>query len=400
MIQYLEKIKSLKGKKSAGVELHLEDGDAMTSHVAILKQSGSNIRLIESASQLRSYQSISEIIPKSLPVCLSIGGKGMIYKKATINPNISLLQHLLPNAREDDFYVFHYPADNQKHFLAAIRKELLEKIISEFNNREFNIVYVELGPFALNQIMGSLEKNKDLKLNNYIISGESSIHDVQTTKEDHTGLTYQLGDETIKSSLLIALATGINFYTENLANIGFDPSIQGYKEYLYGRLFKSAGLGFLALLFILLLVNFIFFDHLNKRYNQLTFQLSQKSELITTLNNLKGELENKEQYIVDRGFLEPSRLSYYCDRIARRVPVSIELNRMRINPITGKLKTGEDVEMQKGVITIQGLSSDNIVLNSWIGSLKQMPWIQSIRLENYVRKKSNEPGLFSLIIKF
>jgi Tfp pilus assembly protein PilN len=122
--------------------------------------------------------------------------------------------------------------------------------------------------------------------------------------------------------------------------------------------------------------------------------------LITTLNNLKGELENKEQYIVDRGFLEPSRLSYYCDRIARSVPVSIELNRMRINPITGKLKTGEDVEMQKGVITIQGLSSDNIVLNSWIGSLKQMPCIQSIRLENYVRKKSNEPGLFSLIIKF
>ncbi len=398
MITWIENIGLVKGKQAAGIELHVRANGSITAYGSVINKSGSNLSLKKSLFRLDSYDFIQESIPKELPVCLTIDGKGILYKKVTPDPERSLINHLLPNATEKDFYVFQYPAEENQVFLAAIRKEQLDSILDEFKNRGLHVVYVDIGPFPLNNVMPAISRQDELKVSQYKIKGGKKIENIEKNDEYYSGLNYRMADESVDSLSLVSFSAAVNYFTRSSGAIELDRSRFHYEEFLFGRLIKIAGLAFLGLLFVGLIVNYLYFDYYSAKYNRLSFQLNQNKDLITRLDTLKEELKLKEQYVVERGYLSSSKLSYYSDRIARTIPNSIILNRLEIHLVNGKIKVGEEIDISKDEIIIKGVSDKNMVLNAWMGQLKEKDWVREIRLINYTKEKPGEPGDFIIQI--
>lgn len=399
MLKLIEKITPVKGTRAAGIEMQLTGNSYFKANVSIVRKSGSDISLVKSFRRLVSYESVKDVIPASLPVALTIDGKGIIYKKVKYEPGSSLLNYLLPNAQEKDFYVFKYPSTGGMTYLAAIRKDLLNDILNEFKKNGILVVHIDIGPFPVNNILQSLDYQSHLKISHYRIEGDKLISSIERNTKEYAGFNYKLGTENLDSLSVISFSTGINHFIRGLDSIELDESRWRYKEYLYGKLIKTAGMLFLSLLFFGLMINYYYFDRFNNQHNHLSFQLSQNKNLIAKIDTLKNELDLKRQFIEKRGYLNATRLSYYSDRIAASVPGSVILSMLEINPSKGKIKPDEEIAFLKNEILIQGTTRKNMVLNAWMRQLKKKTWIHSVRLISYKRKKPDEPGEFKLRVK-
>ena len=117
MINLIEKIKGIKGNQSAGIEMHLSGNGNLMANVVVMKRYRGTIQIKNTYFRLNSLEAIKNSIPESLPISLTIDGKGIIYKKVKLDSSKTLINHLLPNAPEKDFYVFKYPAEEENVYL-------------------------------------------------------------------------------------------------------------------------------------------------------------------------------------------------------------------------------------------------------------------------------------------
>ena len=142
----------------------------------------------------------------------------------------------------------------------------------------------------------------------------------------------------------------------------------------------------------------MFYSRYDKKINTLRFSYNQNKELIKKLDTLKSELKLKEQYFINSGFLDASKLSYYADRIAYTVPKEIVLTQLNINPLEGKIKNNKPISFQNRKILILGTVTQSIILNNWVKQLKDTDWIKNVKIIHYNQESVEIPAEFELQI--
>ena len=397
MIQNILNSNFVKGTKVLGIDYFINSDGQIDLNCVLLSQKKGKILIEKLFDEITSIDQLNDDDLKSLPVILSVDGKGVLFRISEQVKNQKLIHHILPNAKEEDFYLQSVPANDNKIVISAIRKEVLNAILDKLKQIGMQVYNLYVGPLAVNNLQGII--NESLYCTQkYEISQEAGLIE-SIIKLAEPKLNYvQIGDDEVTSESILAYSTALGFYLSDSDSELIETVEESKKEYLYKRGFVKAGWFSLAFFFTLLMINFFFFNTYNSKLNQLTFSYNQNKELLKKLESLKDEYLIKEQYFVNTGFLDASRLSYYADRIAYSMPKNITLSGMEINPLNTKIKEEKILGFSMNKIRISGSVSQSIILNNWLKKLKKLEWIENVDILEYNQELASVPAIFELEI--
>ena len=405
MINKLKNWKILKGNTAAGVHVVISGDSAMELSLVLLQKSKSSLNVKNSIKSVATFEELSKEIPKNTPVYLAVDGKGIMHKKVNISGDIdekTALEHILPNASPDDFMVEVNPVSADKSFVSVARKENISNLVSEMVNAGINVQNVTLGSFTINNILAIIKNLPDeIIINeNKIEIKEERIFSIEKSNENNNYYTFKIGSENINQDVIVAFASAFSHFTENQTDSSSIQLLQNrQEEYFFKKLFVVSGWAVLIFLFCILLVNFLMFDHYNNKSNDLSVNVNQNKDLLTRLDTLTSQLKQKETFIKKGGFLNPSRTSFYSDRLALLLYDETMLTRIEINPLQKKLKQGDEPLFSYDIIAVEGITTKSTVLNDWIHILKKENWINDVVLINYVNESGSSSAEFELEIK-
>ena len=214
MFQKLLNSNLLRGSKALGVDLYINSDGSFDIACMVLSKQKNKILIENKYTGLKQISEIQDKALKGLPVCLSIDGKGVLLKRVEKSGKQKLIQQILPNAKEDDFYLQGIDSDENYRFIGAIRKEILESFIEAFNKIDVFITKLYLGPLALNNIIEIIGV-KDFYTKHYqLTSGENEIHSIEKISESKQ-IIYKIGDEELYSDDLHTYTLGLSFFIDS-----------------------------------------------------------------------------------------------------------------------------------------------------------------------------------------
>ena len=374
----IDKIKNIfdKVKQVYAIDVEIGSDDASRCKVVkLLKQDGA-IEFSQPDITGDTFEAICAAIPQKSPVCLLLNGKGILYRKLTVNDTLSeteLIKTIIPNAKPEDFYLQQYSVSQENNksakLFALARKSLIDKVISDFSEKFDFIVNVSISPFVLDDILPVISE-KEIWYKNFLL--EIKQQKVENFCPSSAAEVQQIniGNKIVHSALLPALALGFSFLL-NYKNV--DSPIASINErrgdYIYRQKITLTGKISLIVLFVLLLANFLVFDHYYKKVQSEQQSVVNQENTIDKLKQLKDEFAAKNRFLQQSGLLEQNKVSFYLDKLAATIPSDITLTDIQVNPLANPNKK-ENFDLINNLIRISGTSVKSSSFNDWIKGLK------------------------------
>ncbi|HAF28406.1 MAG TPA: hypothetical protein DCG75_05095 [Bacteroidales bacterium] len=387
----------VRGSKALGIDLYINSDGSYNISCMILSKQKNKLSIEKKITDIKQIEDLQDKSLKGLPVCLSIDGKGILFKRVEKDEKQKLINQILPNAKETDFFLQKMDSTDNSIFIAAVRKEILDSLIESFTKIDVFITNLYLGPFALKNIVEIISTD-EFYTNHYKVKRvDNSIFSIDKNSESKL-VSYKLGDDEIYAEDMQVYSSALGFFIDFSDENVFEKVNTSKTEFLFKQLFTIFGWFVLAFFFVLLMTNYMFFSQFNKKLNSINFSYNQNLEMIKKLDTLKNEFNLKEQYFVSSGFLDASEQSYFADRIANSLPEEIQLTSLNINPLDGKFKNDKPLNFLMGKIRISGSVTQSIILNNWVKKLKNLSWIKQVTIVDYTQESIENPAVFELEI--
>lgn len=380
--------------------MYFKSDNDFTAGVVILHRKKTLIEITGSEQEIHSMDEIAEMVKPFGSAALIIDGRGIIHKK-TEKKNTSPLKLVLPNAREEDFYVQSCGADPDHFFVSVVRKQFVTALLNEFARKNIIIHHLWMGPFVLNNALPLFSSNECASFPYYELSiKDNRISGIDQKRGNGSNNYLNMGDEEIPDILLPAYSAALADLTSDISgcDLSVDAISANKKERLFKHLFKYTLWFILAFFFIVLLINFLVYDNLNKKNSAVNFRIRKNEEIIKKLESLREEILQKEELVSSSGLQNKVWLSRISDRIGYTLPNEIVLTLLDLNPITGKIKPDEEIIVQNNWILLRGKTRYSTVLNSWIGQLEKEDWVAKVNIRSFNQEDLRAFGEFELEI--
>jgi len=397
----------LKSNIVAGVEYRLK-GDDISINAIVLKKKKNLIDIAASKENVKSATELKSIIAENIPLQLSIHGKGIIYRKVSLSENdneISLLQKVFPNANAGDFYIQLVNIDESSAWITVARKSIIDPVLKEFKASGHKVISCILGPLCFAPLVQWIETqglSGEIQLNDYFIKTDKNIIlDIEeiTNSTEKFNEVYIAGMP-VKTPFLFSFAgaftyfIGNNPFTENIT-----PVVEERKEFHQQRIFQLIGVGAMTFFFAIMIANYFVFQHFSSERNALADNLAVNENTILEYERLKKELSQKESFLKKTGLLKTSKNSFYADRLAAELPISLQLTEISIHPVLKKANEENKILFKSDTILVSGFCIKNTDLYEWLNNLKTKKWVSNAVLINYSMDKTENAGAFNIGIK-
>lgn len=387
-------------KRVAGVELHVPAEGPAVYQLVVLQRKQSFINTLVKKSNITSLTELKHLLPDGTPVALLLSGKGILLKKADKGlEREALLNLVLPNARAEDFYISVLEGLSQFVFLA--RRDRVEEYLKGFDEESIPVIAVHTGAGPVDFVLPYFDKAIDslsgsqykLELKNKEVQNvEISLPELSENVEKDIFI----GGESIPEKALGAFSSAFQLIAGQYKSTSeeLQSRLEFWKEKSIFQLAGKVGLGFFAGILFLNLVLFFYFSSENSELN------TRNSHILGDIKRvelLQAELKEKENFLKSEGWINPSRTSFYADRIASTVPKSVLLTCLEINPnnISDGRKEKRMV-FDSGRILIKGTCKDPVVLNPWLIELKEQEWVGRVNSRNYQFDHKKKTGIFEI----
>lgn len=392
---------------SSAAEVHLNsDG---TCSLRLVKLSLSK-KLIQIETKKAYSGSLTDILKNdfSEPLALTITGKGLLIKKTTRLEHVTEqgLQHLFPQMRLSEFYVQHFPT-GANSFIAIIRKEIVDAIITAFKVRHVDILMLSLGPFVVDQVIPQVNSyGEQLKFDGHNIHFDADKNWLEYSFAINTGAEFPLkiDMENMPEKYLVAYAAAFQLILHNQLNVieVVQAEIkQNLTEFFAKERFKKHGMQLLLFFFALLMINFLVFNYYNSGNQDLMNKAGQKSYVFENRQKLEEDVKIKERMVQKLGWNKGYAYAYLCDQIGQTLPKEIKLEEMQINSLYG---TGSGFLkaplLDNGSMRLKGQTSSIYAVNNWIYSLKEKQWVKEVKLEKYMADDQKGAQIFTLLLNY
>jgi hypothetical protein len=403
-MSYIENISLFRGNAAAGIHLYILADGLWLMNIIVLEKKKDRIHVINNYTGISTLEEVEKKLPLSLPIILSIEGKGVIHKKVNNADNVHLVQQVFPNGQPNDFFIQSQEISTGQRIISLIRKNAIAEIINDFRAKGYAIYNVFLGPFSMNCLWSSFDQQQDTYvIENYtILRNKDSIMQLDIVTEKPVQYKYSIGNEEIDSVSLIPYSNAVSFILKSELGLFISADIcQSHKEqFIYKRVFQATAIGLLALLFIILLVNFLLFDKFNKEYVRANMKFKADLELVNRLDSIKAELKYKEMLVEENGLMTGTRYSFYANRIAALVPDQIVLTKLEINPALTKPNVEKELDFNRNIIIIKGKCLSGFILDEWMETIKTEQWVKRMEVLQYQQENKGTPGDFNIQIDY
>ncbi|NQX41320.1 Fimbrial assembly protein (PilN) [Pedobacter steynii] len=392
---------------SNAAEIHFKSDGTCSMRLVELSLSK---KLIQIESKKEYSGSLEEVLKNDFsgPLALTITGKGLLVKKTARLEQVTEqgLQHLFPQMKLSEFYVQHFPTGTCS-FIAVIRKEIVNAMISAFKLKSVDIVLLSLGPFVVDQVVPQINSyGAQLKFDGHHITfdGDKNWQEYSFSAGEHAAFPLKIDIESIPEKYLLAYASAFQFTLHeqlNLIEVLSAEIKQNLVDYAAKLKFKKHGMLILLFFFVLLMLNFLVFNYYNSDNQELMSKAGQKSYVFENRQKMEEDVKVKEGMVQKLGWNKGYSYAYLCDQLGQTLPKEIKLEEMQINSLYG---TGSGLlkapQLDNGSMRIKGQTSSVYAVNDWIYTLKEKQWVKEVKLEKYMADDQKGAQVFTLFLSY
>ena len=380
-------VKLFKGNTSEGIDLYVHKNNELSIYKVRLNKKGD----IKNQEQ---FSSSIEELPKVLnssngAAYLSIRGDAVIHKKShSKTENLSkAVKQSLPGINPSQYKIQMY-ADSSGKYFSIIPNNIYEKILEQLKP---NIVSIILGPFSMGEIKGEyLIPWQKVSL----VNGEITIQKTPGEPEVFEKSTFD--NKETDSRFLVAYANAKQHFDETQSSERYSDT--RFVNFIYERMLRFFLLYGLGFIFVILLGSTFYRSNIHSEYEILLAENSAIDNQLASLEAKNSGLDEKYRFIESQKLLNKSESSKYMDRLAACLPAGIKLSKFTVNPVLKEDK-GE-IEYDNGVIHIEGITGQSILINEWNEKIKELEFVQKTQISS-VNTKNNHSFEFiiEIIIK-
>lgn len=357
------------------------------------KRAGDEIRIVDAAENLKDLTEASKLVSRNIPVILHLDGWGVLIKDYKgVNGAIPI--------DNKEFFLKEFAGMNEGGtYFSIVRVDLLKSIIDECSCASMDVIAISAGPSNVALLSPYFKENQELITGKWkiilnkgnIISCDATGHEIQTQ--------YNLGGESITSGLLPLFADVVSFFSGDRES---DVLIDTYREeYVYGRLIKYITALSLSSMLFLLLFNFILWNSLRNRNNELTSRATRNEHLLAMLEEKSKELKEKKMLVIHYiGSSERTHYAWYADQLCSILPSGLRLTMMAVQPLTRKPKPYIPIEYKTRSIAIEGDANHMAEISDWMDRIKKEEWVKKVELISFYADDEKAQGHFKLQINY
>ncbi|URC14758.1 PilN domain-containing protein [Flavobacterium sp. B183] len=379
----------LLGKQYIGIEhFTLNSEDKVSLLLVENKKEG---LVIAKKDRVNYNGKIAEKWDSKLPFFLIVNTNQVIQKEVSgIDPSDEKLLHkAFPNTNWEEFY-FEIWRLKTKSIIAITRKSYLDEMLANYVAQKISIAGISLGICSIAEIVDYTTET-EFYTNHQAVSRQEQ-NQIITSEALESAVIYNINDLQLENRQLLAFSGILRMIMNNTPNTG---SVVSYSEELYDvynqKVFFSKGLKVMvAVVFVILVLNFLFFSHYYKLAQETSETLLVNKSSVEDVNQLKKRIIVKEEKVKSILGKTTSQSSLMINEIARKVPSSIVLTELAFNPLEKKVKLEEPILVQERTITISGTTIANEAFTRWVEEIEKLNWVDKVLITHFGKNEANE----------
>ena len=379
----------LLGKQYIGIEhFTLNNEDKVSLLLVENKKEG---LVIAKKDRVNYNGKIAEKWDSKLPFFLIVNTNQVIQKEVSgIDPSDEKLLHkAFPNTNWEEFY-FEIWRLKTKSIIAITRKSYLDEMLANYVAQKISIAGISLGICSIAEIVDYTTET-EFYTNHQAVSRQEQ-NQIITSEALESAVIYNINDLQLENRQLLAFSGILRMIMNNTPNTG---SVVSYSEELYDvynqKVFFSKGLKVMvAVVFVILVLNFLFFSHYYKLAQETSEILLVNKSSVEDVNQLKKRIIVKEEKVKSILGKTTSQSSLMINEIARKVPSSIVLTELAFNPLEKKVKLEEPILVQERTITISGTTIANEAFTRWVEEIEKLNWVDKVLITHFGKNEANE----------
>ena len=331
-----------------------------------------------------------------------------VLQKTIENVNSLSDQVLLNQTFSDiDLDVFYYEVirSKEKAFVYICRKSYVEELIKEYESQSIFITHWSLGHTPIVSLLPFLKDTSHIQTPTTTLElkeGEITSID-HMASESYSNETYDVaglqivGEHINGLGSIIKTIAGID---EKHVSNNFETKEKERQSYFKQHRLFAIGLPLaIAVLFVIFLVNFLFYSHYYDEVAVLQ-EIGSTNTLQKKLLVKKDSIVNQKQKLFEDVIASASSsASYFIDEVIQEMPETILLEGLQYHPLQKKIRKNKVVEVEENMIVITGETSENSDLSSWISSLENLEFTDSVSIDNLEEKGRNIRFSIAILIK-
>jgi len=335
---------------------------------------------------------------EKIPNILCLQGNGLVQR--IIDSGADDIAQSIPNIEPEEYLIQFDELSDSKKLVALFRKEQLAVILDDPELARIPVYGLSLG-FAgmLNfiRLFDSRTGEFTCGSNSLLIEG-GKITGVEKNRQTDSR-QYMFAGKERTSGEILALAAALNFYTgrrdEGAQLSGLKQQIKEYTaKKLSGYIMKYAGAG----LFLLLLINFLCFDHFSKKLNRLNTESQEVVKLQSELKELREDFRQKKQFISQNNVPENYSFAFYADRLASFTAGGIRFSELSVCPVAGQIKEDKVITFRGNILQVKGTSPDPAVFSIFMERINNAKWVSKVNRQIYQYNTEHNNAEFELEI--
>jgi Tfp pilus assembly protein PilN len=366
------------GHSHTGLEILEEEGREFYLLLRVVNKKGN--LLIENSQRFESLETMSKEIDRKAPVFVCINTAAVLTKRLETSGEsspASLVNQAFPNLDHTDFY-YQILEQESISMVSIARKQTLDSLLKKLQEKGIRPFSIALGLSTLGSIIPYLKESHvqtakwQLEIHNGQLHGCSQETIDDTKVYDVNGLSLFSNDILSFSHILMYLGRTVpsNNFTGLLQSLG--------NQYQNQRLFQTGIRFALGFFIVLLLGNFLIYQHYFGKVEELNSSLEANGSRKGALQELTLSVESKRERVEMLQKSSSSNATAYLDALAISLPNSILLEGMTYRPLEKTVQKDKPILLEDSSLVVSGISKDSEEFSQWLEKLEEQEWIANV----------------------
>lgn len=344
-----------------------------------------NELVITNKKELRSLTELSTVLPKNNPIFLCINTDQVLTKiiQTTNNTNTeALVNHAFPNLDIHDFY-YEVIQEETGPVVTISRKEHVDSILKRLKELKVNVFKFSLGVATIGNITPFLQE-KLLMVSNYQIDVHNNLINTITHTEDENLQLYNINGLELSNAYVLAFSNILANLNQSASRTNFVEVTKNLKsEFKNKRTFDHVLKIALSFFILLLLGNFLIYNSFHEKIGILNTTLETTNSQKDALSQLDATVSRKQERVEILSSSSNSKVTYYLDLFAQKLPNSILLNEIKYQPLAKPVREKKPILLDNGILLVSGISKDVNQFSFWVEELEKYDWINAVETLDY-----------------
>lgn len=371
------------------IDVNINSSEINNAEYSFIKVQKNSVEIIESGQV--NINDLSKVIQSlKRPIVLSIGGKGILYKKYNDQDELEKITQIYANRNFEKFYIQRYVIPQWGDYVVFADKQVVDNVVSSITTKDAFIIDLQYSPLNL---IGPEQNESTFKIGRYLLDYQQKTIAVNCEEAENFAINNSLTSPSfsISNNYLQDLKTKTNKINDIFFN----------NNYIFNLIVKKLSLGTLLIFSLILFVNFLLYQTQFDRNNRLKSLILEKGITTENSDTLEKKILDNEKFLKNN-LPHNTLFAFYIDKICATIPNGIKLNFINLFPISKEntdVDNNETIEVTKNQLIFKGHATNSIIFDSWLKQLNSIPWIEKSIIVDFTYIDLEKNARFELDIR-